>query len=131
MTNITNRTTVKQLIELGVTFEQIESLVVKAQNKNQKSKVKLEQAELMTEVFDIMFSSPNAEWKTGSILKTWFPEGKSKNEETENERKQKHAQISQALKALSDSGKILKHNQTNTTSGTFYTVVLNLPAVIK
>ena len=131
MTNITNRTTVKQLIELGVTFEQIESLVVKAENKNKKSKEKENQIELMSEIFDIMFSNPNAEWKTGSILKTWFPEGKSQIEEVENERKQKHSQISQALKALSDAGKIAKHNQTNTTSGTFYTVVLNLPAVIK
>ena len=127
--DITNKTTVKQLIAMGITKSQIENLVARAQRKANKSQVNEERQAFMEEVFALMLANPEMQWKNGKLLKNWFPDGKSADEEVEKARRAKHAEISRALQSLSEAGRISKHNKTNTASGTFYTVELQLPAV--
>ena len=122
MTNITNRTTVKQLIEMGVNFEQIEALIVKANKSKSKAQANLEHQKFIEEVYSLMVENPESKWKNGDLLKTWFPEGKSKDAEVEKSRVSKHSEISKALQALTADGRIVKCNETNTASGTFYMI---------
>ena len=122
MANITNRTSVKQLKEMGITLEDLHSLIARAQRKQNREQVNAERVAFVEEVFTLMSANVEQEWKNGMLLKHWYPNGKSANEEEEKARKSKHAEISRALQSLVDDGRIVKQNKTNTASGTFYTV---------
>ena len=122
MANITNRTSVKQLKEMGITLEDLHSLIARAQRKQNREQVSAERITFIEEVFTLMSANVEQEWKNGKILKHWYPNGKSANEEEEKARKSKHAEISRALQSLVDDGRIVKQNKTNTASGTFYTI---------
>ena len=126
---ITNRTTVKQLIEMGITKTQIEALIQRVNRKANRDALSAERLEFMEEVFGIIQSNPECKWKNGMILKTWFPNGKSSDEEIEKARKAKHAEISRALSGLADQGRIVKVQNANSASSTYYTVVAALPMI--
>jgi DNA-binding transcriptional MerR regulator len=119
---ITNRTTVKQLIGMGVTLAQIENLVKRVNKKEARNALTEERSQFMEEVFTIMVQNPECKWKNGKILKTWFPNGKSQDPEIEKARKQKHSEISRALSELSNQGRIVKIQNGNSASSTFYQV---------
>lgn len=131
MTSINDKTTVKQLKALGVSIEQIQSLIASNERKANRSRVNAERDAFVEEVYTIMVEDLSQEWKNGLILKAFFPNGKSKDEEIEKARRAKHAEISRALQSLVDAGRIEKQNKTNTTAGTFYTVVKQLPMIIE
>ena len=118
---ITNRTTVKQLSEMGVSIEDLNQLIEQSQKKQERLELLQKREEFAEEVFQIMLENPEAEWKNGHILKHFFPEGKSTDEEVEKSRVRKHAEISRALQALTESGRIVKV-QGKTTALTHYKV---------
>ena len=102
MANITNRTSVKQLKEMGITLEDLHSLIARAQRKQNREQVNAERVAFIEEVFTLMSANVEQEWKNGMLLKHWYPNGKSANEEEEKARKSKHAEISRALQSLVD-----------------------------
>jgi len=122
MADITNRTSVKQLKGMGITIEDLHALIARAQRKQNRQQVNEERVAFIEEVFTLMTANVEQEWKNGMLLKHWYPNGKSANEEEEKARKSKHTEISRALQSLVDTGRIVKQNKTQTASGTFYIV---------
>jgi predicted transcriptional regulator len=128
---LTPNTTLKELYALGITQSQIQSLINATQRKSKRLNSSNNRASFMEEVFALMLQQPNVEWKNGKILKNWYPNGKSSDEEIEKARRKMHSEISRALQDLTKAGRIVKKNNTNTSSGTFYTITPSLPAIIK
>ena len=118
---ITNRTTVKQLKEMGVSIDDLNQLIVQSQKRTARLELVQQRQEFAEEVFQIMSENPEAEWKNGHILKHFFPDGKSKDEEIEKSRVRKHQEISRALQSLTTSGRIVKV-QGKTTALTHYKI---------
>lgn len=118
---ITNRTTVKQLKEMGVSIDDLNQLIAQSQKRAARLELVQQRQEFAEEVFQIMSENPEVEWKNGHILKHFFPEGKSKDEEIEKSRVRKHQEISRALQSLTTSGRIVKV-QGKTTALTHYKI---------
>jgi predicted transcriptional regulator len=122
---VTAEMSVQALIDAGVvTLSQLQGFADRKAAGAKRTAAASDRKAFADEVYDIMCSEPQiAEWKNGKILKQWFPNGKSQDVEVENARKKRHSLISRALADLASDGRIVKHNKTNTASGTFYTVV--------
>ena len=122
---VTAEMTVQSLIDAGVvTLSQLQGFADRKAAGAKRTAAAADRAAFAEEVFEIMSEASDAKWKNGKILKQWLPGGKSQDEETEKARVKRHQEISRALRDLASDGRIVKHNNTNTASGTFYTVVV-------
>lgn len=117
---VTAETTVQALIDAGLTLAQLQCLV---NAKQSGASTTTDRAAFAHEVYAMMLEQPTAQWKNGTLLKVWFPNGKEADAEMEKQRVKKHQMISRALADLASDGYITKERSGNSASTTFYKVV--------
>jgi hypothetical protein len=123
---VTPDMTVQTLIDAGISLSRIQALF-DAKSPSASSSNRTAFAE---EVYAILLTNPTAEWKNGSVLKTWFPSGKCSDAAEEKLRVKKHQEIGRALADLAADGRLVKDRNGDSASSTFYKVVESrIPAV--
>ena len=134
---ITADTTVAQLIEAGI-FKSISDAQKQVNSAHQGSVDKEElEIDFAMDVFGFMCESPNAvaqDWKTGKVLKKWYPNGYSNlrkaeqagNREAKEQMKEVrkiHSAISKNWKVLMELGLVTSHCDGGNTAHTYYRIV--------
>ena len=115
MTDITSSTSVAELVAAGhiKSLEHLKALLSKANRNSGSLDPEVEKVITLVEE-KINGASDSIRWKTGTLNLALFGLFSGSGCEThEAERKMRHRQIGQALKFLSDSGKIVKNSSRN------------------
>lgn len=119
---VTADMTIQTLIDAGISLAQIQSLV-NAKQRGASTSSTSDRAAFAEEIYALMIERPTAEWKNGTLLKNWFPNGKEQDADLEKLRVKKHQMISRALADLASDGRLTKERSGQSASTTFYKVV--------